>query len=218
MRMLPIYFLIDTSESMSWQPITEVKNGLQFIISSLLENWRAIETVKVSVLTFNSVANQLIPLTDLVSFQMKDINATGVASIGGGLNLLSNCIEKEVTKNTLELKGDWEPIVFLMTNTNLLKAEDFQIELNNFKLKKRSELIVFESSNTADDSLLKIINNEIIDLSGLNSDNFKKYINWKNQDGLIEYHFKSNNSFFSHLVLTIILITFLIGITLKIFN
>jgi uncharacterized protein YegL len=214
MRRLPIYFLIDVSETMVGEPIEEVKNGLKYMISTLLDNYGAIETAYISVITFNSVANQLTPLSDLVSFQMKDINTAGVASLGSGLNLLSNCIENEVIKKTLESKGDWEPIVFLMTDDNLLKNEDFQTELNNFKSKKQCNLIVCISSNKSDVFLIKNISDEIIVLSGLNIDSFKKQINWKNQDGVIESYWRENNS----VVTNILLILFIVYVLIEIFN
>ena len=77
MRRLPVYLLLDTSGSMGGEPIEAVKNGVQIMISSLRSNPQAQETAYISVITFDSVANQLIPLTDLGSFQMRDINATG---------------------------------------------------------------------------------------------------------------------------------------------
>lgn len=60
---------------MSGEPIEAVKNGVQVMISSLRQNPQAIETAYLSVITFDSVAQQIIPLTDLASFQMVDIKA-----------------------------------------------------------------------------------------------------------------------------------------------
>ena len=116
MRRLPVYLLLDTSGSMGGEPIEAVKNGVQIMISSLRGNPQAQETAYISVITFDSVANQIIPLTDLGTFQMKDIQATGTTALGEGLKLLSNCIDNEVTKTTPETKGDWKPVVYLMTD------------------------------------------------------------------------------------------------------
>ena len=217
-RRLPIYFIINVSESMIGEPIEEVKNGMKYMISTLLDNYGAIETAFISVITFNSVANQLTPLSDLVSFQMKDINTAGVASLGSGLNLLSNCIENEVIKKTLESKGDWEPIVFLMTDDNLLKNEDFQTELNNFKSKKQCKLIVCISSNKSDVFLIKNISDEIIELSGLNIDSFKKQINWKNKDGVIESYWRENNSVLTNILPILFIGLFIVYALIEIFN
>jgi len=44
MRRLPVYLLLDTSGSMSGEPIEAVKNGVQIMISSLRQNPQAIKT------------------------------------------------------------------------------------------------------------------------------------------------------------------------------
>jgi uncharacterized protein YegL len=64
MRRLPVYLLLDTSGSMTGEPIEAVKNGVQVMISSLRQNPQAIETAFISIITFDSVAKQVVPLTD----------------------------------------------------------------------------------------------------------------------------------------------------------
>ena len=100
MRRLPVYLLLDTSGSMSGEPIEAVKNGVQIMISSLRQNPQAIETAFLSVITFDSVAQQIIPLTDLASFQMVNISATGVTALGEALKLVAHKIETEVQTET----------------------------------------------------------------------------------------------------------------------
>jgi uncharacterized protein YegL len=218
MRRLPIYFLVDTSESMDGEPIENVKNGIQFILDSFLQSFNALETVYVSLITFDNVANQLTPLKDLVSFKMNDIKIkkNSLPSLNAGFNLLRNIIENEVNKNTTEFKGDWQPIVFLMTNVYLCKIEEFQMELNNYKLINQCKLIVCVTSNKADIYLLNNISNEIIELSGSSMLDIKKYINWKNQGGEIESSFNLENpSQFMHLLLIFIWIIIILVSILK---
>ena len=93
MRRLPVYLLLDTSGSMSGEPIEAVKNGVQVMISSLRQNPQAIETAFISIITFGSTADQIIPLTDLASFQMVDVRASGTTSLGAALKLVSNKID-----------------------------------------------------------------------------------------------------------------------------
>jgi uncharacterized protein YegL len=131
MRRLPVYLLLDTSGSMGGEPIEAVKNGVQIMISSLRGNPQAQETAYISVITFDSSANQIIPLTDLGSFQMKEIQATGGTSLGEGLKLLSTCIDNEVAKTTPETKGDWKPLVFIMTDG--VPTDSWQNGLAEFK-------------------------------------------------------------------------------------
>ena len=82
MRRLPVYLLLDTSGSMSGEPIEALKNGVQLMISSLRQNPQAIETAYISIITFDTTAQQLMPLTDLASFQIPDMRASGVTALG----------------------------------------------------------------------------------------------------------------------------------------
>lgn len=116
MRRLPVYLLLDTSGSMYGEPIEAVKNGVQTLISTLRSDPYALETAYISIITFNSSAQQVTPLTELAAFQQPNIDASGCTALGGALELLSQKIDTEITKTTAEVKGDWRPLVFIMTD------------------------------------------------------------------------------------------------------
>ena len=73
MRKLPVYLLIDTSGSMQGEPIESVKVGLEAMLSSLRSDPYALETVNISIITFDRDVKQLLPLTPLDNLQMPDI-------------------------------------------------------------------------------------------------------------------------------------------------
>lgn len=116
MRRLPVYLLIDISGSMSGEPIEAVKNGLQTMQTALRKDPHALEQAFVSLITFESIATQIVPLTEVVKFQIPTINAGGGTALGDALGLLAKCAEQEVVKSTSEQKGDWKPLVFIMTD------------------------------------------------------------------------------------------------------
>ena len=70
MRRLPVYILIDTSGSMRGEPIEAVKVGLDSMVSSLRTDPYALETVNISIITFDKDVKQLIPLTPIDSLQI----------------------------------------------------------------------------------------------------------------------------------------------------
>jgi uncharacterized protein YegL len=176
MRRLPVYLLLDTSGSMNGEPIEAVKNGVQMMISSLRQNPQAIETAFLSVITFDSTAQQIIPLTDLASFQMVDIRASGVTALGEALLLLANKIENEVAKTTLEQKGDWKPLVFIMTDG--IPTDNWQPGLAAFKNCKIGFTVACAAGSGADTSILKQITENVVSLDTADSASIGKFFQW----------------------------------------
>jgi uncharacterized protein YegL len=176
MRRLPVYLLLDTSGSMAGEPIEAVKNGVQIMISSLRQNPQAIETAFLSVITFDSIAQQIIPLTDLASFQMVDIKAQGVTALGDALKLVSFKIDTEVEKTTTEQKGDWKPLVFIMTDG--IPTDNWQSGLQEFQKRKVSFTVACAAGSGADTNILKQITNNVVSLDTADSASIGKFFQW----------------------------------------
>jgi uncharacterized protein YegL len=176
MRRLPVYILLDTSGSMNGEPIEAVKNGVQVMISSLRQNPQAIETAFLSVITFDSVATQVIPLTDLASFQMVDIRATGTTALGDALRLVAEKINNEVAKTTTEQKGDWKPLVFIMTDG--IPTDDWQRGLAEFKKCKTAFTVACAAGSGADTNILKQITDNVVSLDTADSASIGKFFQW----------------------------------------
>lgn len=176
MRRLPVYLLLDTSGSMSGEPIEAVKNGVQVMISSLRQNPQAIETAFLSIITFDSAARQIIPLTDLASFQMLDLKATGTTSLGEALKLVSSCMDNEVAKTTTETKGDWKPLVFIMTDG--IPTDNWQSGLSEFKKRKVAFTVACAAGSGADTSVLKQITENVVSLDTADGQSISKFFQW----------------------------------------
>lgn len=176
MRRLPVYLVLDTSGSMVGEPIEAVKNGVQVMISSLRQNPQAIETACISVITFGSSAHQLIPLTDLASFQMVDLKASGTTSLGEALKLLSIKIDTEVAKTTTERKGDWKPLVFIMTDG--MPTDDWESGMHEFKKRKTAFTVACAAGDGADTDILKQITDSVISLDTADSQAISRFFAW----------------------------------------
>jgi len=176
MRRLPVYLVLDTSGSMTGEPIEAVKNGVQVMISSLRQNPQAIETAYISIITFDSAARQIVPLTDLASFQMVDIKASGTTALGEALKLVATSIDKEVTKTTAEQKGDWKPLVFIMTDG--IPTDDWQAGLEEFKKRKTAYTVACAAGGGADANLLKQITENVVSLDTADSNTISKFFTW----------------------------------------
>ena len=117
-RRLPVYILIDTSGSMRGEPIEAVKVGLSDMIASLRVDPFALETVCISIITFDRSVQQVLPLTELARLQVPDIQCpeSGPTFLGGALQLLCERYDKELRPGSPERKGDWMPLLFVLTD------------------------------------------------------------------------------------------------------
>jgi uncharacterized protein YegL len=176
MRRLPVYLVLDTSGSMLGEPIEATKNGVQTLLSSLRKDPHALETAYLSVITFSTDAHQVVPLTDLSSFQEPVLNAQGTTSLGEALILLSQCIDREVAKTTPEQKGDWKPLVFFMTDGQ--PTDDWQKGLNEFKKRKTGTVVACAAGTGADTNVLKQITENVVMLDTADSGTISAYFKW----------------------------------------
>jgi uncharacterized protein YegL/serine/threonine protein kinase len=175
MRRFPVYLLLDCSGYMAGEPIDAVRMGLRALISDLRGDPFALETAWLSVITFDSTAKQVVPLTELALVQEPPINAGGGTSLGAALKLLADCINKEVRKGTVDKKGDFKPLVLLMTDGQSTDnwqgpidqpTDSWQEPVDDLKkLVGAQNIIVYAAGQNADETLLKRITELVVNLN-----------------------------------------------------
>ena len=176
MRRLPVYLLLDTSGSMSGEPIEASKNGLQVLVSALRQDPYALETAFISVITFDSTAKQVCPLTELATFQPPNLVASGSTALGEALDLLAQKISSEVTTTTAEVKGDWKPLVFIMTDGE--PTDDWQNGLQALKKVKTGPIVACAAGPSANTGILKQITEIVFQLDTADSATIKAFFKW----------------------------------------
>lgn len=176
MRRLPVYLLLDCSGSMYGEPIEAVKNGVQVLVSTLRQDPYALETAYLSIITFDSSAKQVTPLTELSAFQQPTIEANGCTALGEALSLLATKVDQEVTKTTPEQKGDWKPLVFIMTDG--VPTDDINKGLAEFKKRKFGMVVACAAGQGADTNVLKQITECVVQLDTADSATIKSFFKW----------------------------------------
>ncbi|MDE5843389.1 MAG: VWA domain-containing protein [Muribaculaceae bacterium] len=176
MRRLPVYLLLDCSGSMYGEPIEAVKNGVQVLVSTLRQDPYALETAYLSIITFDSTAQQVTPLTELSAFQQPNIQASGCTALGEALALLAHKADQEVTKTTVDQKGDWKPLVFIMTDGE--PTDDLNKGLAEFKKRKWGMVVACAAGAGANTDTLKKITECVVSLDTADSATIKAFFKW----------------------------------------
>lgn len=175
-RRLPVYLLLDVSGSMTGEPITSVQNGVQIMVSALMGDPQALESAYLSVITFSNSAEQIVPLTELSQFNPPQLKAGGMTSLGEALKFVALCADREVVKNTPESKGDWKPLVFIMTDGGA--TDDVEKGLVEFRKKKWGIVVACGAGSGADTAELSKITEAVVTLDTTDSASIRAFFKW----------------------------------------
>lgn len=178
MRRLPVYFLVDVSESMVGTPILQVQDGMRSIIQDLRVDPYALETAFVSIIAFAGKAKMLMPLTELYKFYPPVFPIGGGTSLAAGLTMLMDDMDASLQKTTLEVKGDWKPIIFLFTDGN--PTDDCQAAFArwNAKYRRACSLVAISLGDNVNVDILGQLTDDVLLLKNTDAESFKKFFKW----------------------------------------
>ncbi len=110
---LPIFFIIDTSASMYGQPINALTQALKQLMDELLQNTISDIIPIVSVVSFGSGAEEIVPPTPLSSDVMEfQFEPGGTSDLGAALEIVAKRL-----KNPNWLSANYiNPMIFLITD------------------------------------------------------------------------------------------------------
>lgn len=178
MRRLPVYFLIDVSESMVGEPIKAVEDGMRAIIAELRANPYAMETAHVAIIAFAGKAAELTPLEELPRFYPPRFPIGGGTSLGAGLTCLMDNIDACVVKGTPTRKGDWRPLVFLFTDGT--PTDDYEAALArwNAYYRERCTLVAITIGRGVSTAALSRLTPHVLRLTSTDPKAFSAFFKW----------------------------------------
>jgi uncharacterized protein YegL len=178
-RRLPVYLLLDTSESMAGPAIEAVTQGVRTLIGELTTNPLALETAYMSVITFSREAKQVIPLTELTRFQPPPLRVRPGTALGAALRLLAQCLSTEVIKTTETTKGDYKPLVFLLTDGQ--PTDDWEQAADSLKApgaRKTANIYAIGCGPDVDSEVLYRITDTVLLMPHLTAEAIRKFFVW----------------------------------------
>lgn len=190
-RRLPVYLLIDTSGSMKGEPIESVKVGIEAMLSTLRTNPYALDTVSISIITYDREVKQILPLTPIDQIQMPEITVpeSGPTFTGAALEMLCKKVDSEVQKSTPEQKGDWMPILFVMTDGKPSDIQVYKGVLSQIKQRQFTNIVALAAGPKAKTEELLLLTDKVFQIDAMDSTAFMKFFKWVS--GIIEEGGKS---------------------------
>lgn len=180
MRRLPVYILIDTSGSMKGEPIEAVKVGLADMVASLRQDPYALETVCISIITYDKDVRQILPMTELENLQLPDITTpdSGPTHMGAALKLLCEQYDREVNRGSREQKGDWMPLLFVLTDGKPSDIQEYERIIPEVKRHLFTNIVACAAGPKANPEPLKKLTDNVVLLDTMDSNSFRKFFAW----------------------------------------
>jgi uncharacterized protein YegL len=176
MRRLPVFILIDSSTSMRGEAIDAVNTGIKSLLHSLRTNPFALETVYLSVLSFNTEAFIVRPFSDLLNYDLINIESKGRSNFGIGLNLLMTEMNQRITKTTKDEKGDWKPVIIFMTDGRPSGA--WKKKLKEFHSLNTGQFIVCACGMKSNLPTVESFGGNIVILNNKNKSSICEFFKW----------------------------------------
>ena len=180
MRRLPVYILIQTSGAMKGEPIESIKVGLESMIASLRQDPFALESVQISIITFNRFPTELVPLTELENLQIPLIDQPESAGVhlGEALEMLCKKVDNDVKLSTPDSKGDWMPLLFIMADGRASDMQLFKEVVPKIKKRNFGSIVACCVGAKRDISNLELFATTVVSLDTTDSSTFKQFFKW----------------------------------------
>ena len=178
MRKFPIFLVVDVSESMVGEALTQLEAGMRRIAADLMRDPYALEAVWISVIAFAGRARTLVPLTELTDFAPPHLPVGGGTGLGGALMHLMDELDRNVRPSTPERKGDWRPMIFLMTDGH--PTDDASVAVRRWRggYAERASLVAVSIGGGADDRVLSQIADEVVAFDDTADESFQRFVTW----------------------------------------
>ncbi|MBK1722485.1 vWA domain-containing protein [Thiocystis violacea] len=179
-RRLPVYILLDTSGSMRGEPIHSVNVGMQAMLSALRQDPYALESVHLCIITFDIQAREYLPLTPLDAVKLAEIQVpeAGATFLGAALELLIQCVDRDLRKSTPDAKGDWRPLLFVMTDGSPSDLHAYRQAIPEIGKRGFGAIVACAAGPKAKQEMLRELTDRVVTLDTMDSAAFSGFFKW----------------------------------------
>ncbi|OCA79291.1 tellurium resistance protein [Chryseobacterium contaminans] len=179
-RRLLAYFLLDTSGSMNGEPIQALNNGFNGLISMLRADPQAMESLHLSVITFDRDVKNIIPLTALANFYPMEITCpdSGPTHTGAALEMVADLVRKDLVKGSEDEKGDWQPLLFIFTDGKPSDIQKYRQMIPVLRDLDFGAIVGCAAGPKADEQFLKELTDHVVKLDTTDAITLSSFFRW----------------------------------------
>jgi uncharacterized protein YegL len=165
---------------MRGEPIHSVNVGLQAMLSALRQDPYALESVHLCIITFDNEARVYLPLTPLDEVHFTDVAVpdAGATLMGAALELLIQVVDQEVRKSTADAKGDWRPLVFMMTDGSPSDLYAFREAIPEVKKRNFGSILACAAGPKAKQEYLLELTDRVVTMDTMDASAFSGFFKW----------------------------------------
>ncbi|MEJ5993302.1 VWA domain-containing protein [Pedobacter sp. Du54] len=179
-RRLLAYFLLDTSGSMHGEPIQALNNGFNGLLNMLRTDPQAMDSLHISVITFDKDVKNIGPLTDLADFQPVEIECpeSGPTHTGAALEMVYLLVNNELIKGSAEKKGDWKPLLFIFTDGKPSDIQKYRAYIPKIKSLDFGIIVGCAAGPKAEITFLQELTDHVVKLDATDANTLTTFFRW----------------------------------------
>ena len=156
-----------------------MRSGLATMLTALRRDPHALESVYLSVITFDASARVAVPLTSLLDFQEPELRVRPGTALGAALELLADRMREEVRTTVAGGRGDYRPLVLLLTDGQ--PSDDWRTPLVRVGVQARprpANIYAIGCGLDVDYAVLQGITDVVLRMDDMSHESFARLFVW----------------------------------------
>lgn len=165
---------------MNGEPIQALNNGFNGLISMLRADPQAMDSLHLSVITFDREVKNIIPLTALANFYPMEITCpdSGPTHTGAALEMVAGLVQKDLVKGSADEKGDWQPLLFIFTDGKPSDIQKYRQMIPVLRGLEFGAIVGCAAGPKADEQFLKELTDHVVKLDTTDAITLSSFFRW----------------------------------------